>query len=74
MPCAASPGLASIGAPALLPYVVAKGFEGHANQRAWWTTYGAQGVCPPKRNSQRPWPKPPRRWRAGVRDVSALCL
>jgi len=31
------PGLASVGAPARSPYVVAKGFEGQANHRAWWT-------------------------------------
>jgi hypothetical protein len=63
------PGLASVGAPAQSPYVVDKGFEGQAHQRAWWTTYGAQVICPPKRNSKRPWPKPLRRWLAGVRQV-----
>ena len=63
------PGLASVGAPAQSPYVVDKGFEGQAHQRAWWTTYGAPVICPPKRNSKRPWPKPLRRWLAGVRQV-----
>jgi hypothetical protein len=63
------PGLASVGAPALRPYVGDKGFEGQANPRAWWTTYGAQVVCPPKRNSKTPWPKPRRRWLAGVRQL-----
>src|ERR671937_2220153 len=63
------PGLASVGAPARSPYVVDKGFEGQANHRAWWTTYGAQVICPPKRNSKTPWPKPLRRWLAGVRQI-----
>jgi hypothetical protein len=63
------PGLASVGAPAQSPYVVDNGFEGEANHTAWWTTYGAQVICPPKRNSKRPWPKPWRRWLAGVRQI-----
>ena len=63
------PGLASGGAPARSPYVIDKGFEGQANQRTWWTTYGAQVICPPKRNSTTPWPKPLRRWLAGVCQI-----
>jgi Transposase DDE domain len=63
------PGLASVGAPARSPYIVDKGFEGQANHRAWWTTYGAQVICPPKRNSMTPWPKPLRRWLAGIRQM-----
>ena len=43
------PSLASVGAPALSPYVVDKGFEGEANHTVWWTTYGAQVICPPRR-------------------------
>jgi hypothetical protein len=63
------PRVASVGAPALSPSVVDKGFEGQANQRTWWTTSGAQVICPPKRNSKTPWPKPLRRWLAGVRQI-----
>jgi hypothetical protein len=63
------PSVASVGAPAQSPYVVDKGFEGQANHTAWWTTYGAQVICPPRRNSKRPWPKPWRRWLAGVRQM-----
>ena len=63
------PGWRSVGGPALGPYVVDKGFEGQAHHAAWWQTYGAQVICPPKRNSQTPWPKPLRRWLAGVRQV-----
>jgi hypothetical protein len=63
------PGLASVGAPATGPYVVDKGFEGQGNHAVWGRLYGAQIVCPPKRNSKTPWPKPLRRWLAGVRQV-----
>ena len=63
------PGLASVGAPARGSYVVDKGFEGQANQRAWWRSYGAQVICPPKRNSKTPWPRRLRRWLAGVRQM-----
>ena len=63
------PGLPSVGAPAAGPYVVDKGFEGQANHAAWWRLYGTQVICPPKRNSQTPWPKPLRRWLAGVRQI-----
>jgi hypothetical protein len=63
------PHVARVGAPALSPDVVDKGFEGQANQRTGWTTYGAQVICPPKRNSKTPWPKPLRRWLAGVRQI-----
>jgi len=63
------PGLASVGALAWGPYVVDKGFEGHANHQTWWRTYGAQILCPPKRNSRVPWPKRLRRWLAGVRQI-----
>ena len=63
------PGLASVGAPAHGVYVVDKGFEGQAKQRAWWRGYGAQVICPPKRNSKTPWPKRLRRWLAGIRQM-----
>ena len=63
------PGLASGGTPASGPYVVDKGFEGQANQATWWRAYGAQVICPPKRNSRAPWPKQLRRWLAGVRQI-----
>src|SRR5262249_28460621 len=63
------PGLASVGAPAYGPYVVDKGCEGQAKQRAWWRGYGAQIICLPKRNSKTPWHKRLRRWLAGVRQM-----
>jgi Transposase DDE domain len=57
------------GAPAQGPYVVDKGFEGAAWQTAWRQHYGAAILCPPKRNSTRPWPKRLRRWLAGRRQL-----
>ena len=63
------PGLASLGPAAYGPYVVDKGFAGDVNHQTWWRAYGAQVICPPKRNSRVPWPKRLRRWRAGVRQL-----
>lgn len=63
------PGLASVGAPAYGPYVVAKGFAGQANHQTWGRAYGAQVLCPPKCNRRVPWPKRLRRWLAGVRQI-----
>jgi hypothetical protein len=63
------PGLPSVGAPARGPSVVDKGCEGQANHLAWWTAYGAQVICPPRRHRKRPWPKALRRWLAGIRPI-----
>jgi len=63
------PRVPRVGAPALGPYAVEKGFEGQANQSTWWQSYGAQGLCPPKRHSKTRWPKALRRWRAGGRQI-----
>jgi hypothetical protein len=62
-------GLASVGTPASGPYVVDKGFEGHATQETWGRAYGAQVICPPKRKSRAPWPNRLRRGGAGVRQM-----
>lgn len=64
-----NPRVLSIGKPARGPYVVDKGFEGQANHQRWYLCYGAQVICPPKRNSRRPWPKRLRRWLASVRQI-----
>ena len=63
------PGYRSVGRPALGPYVCDKGFEGLAAHARWWHGYGAQVLCPPKRNSRQPWSKQARRWLAGVRHI-----
>jgi hypothetical protein len=49
------PALPSVGAPAQGPYVTDKGFEGRALHQRCQQSYGATVICPPKRNSTRPW-------------------
>jgi hypothetical protein len=64
------PRLKSVGSPALGPYVLDKGFEGEDNHRRWFARYGAQVICPPKRNERkRSWPKRLRRWTASIRQI-----
>jgi len=63
------PRLLSPGQPAWGPYVGDKGFEGQRAHQHWHLCYGAQVICPPKRNSKHPWPRPLRRWLAGVRQI-----
>jgi len=65
------PRLPSVGssADAETYYVVDKGFEGEEHHRRWSDRYGARVVCPPKRNSLKPWPKRLRRWVAGLRQI-----
>jgi hypothetical protein len=63
--------LGSVGPPASSEpyYVVDKGFEGAENHRRWFEHYGAQLICPPKRNAREVWPKRLRRWVAGIRQI-----
>lgn len=63
------PRVASVGAPAQGPYVTDKGFEGTDRHRYWQAAYGAEVICAPKRNSRHPWPRPWRRWLAGIRQI-----
>jgi hypothetical protein len=63
------PRALSVGKPALGPDLSEKGFEGQAAHTRWWHDYGAQVMCPPKRNSHQPWSQRRRRWLAGVRQV-----
>jgi hypothetical protein len=35
----------------------------------WREDYGAVVICAPKRNSRHPWPRPWRRWLAGLRQI-----
>jgi hypothetical protein len=71
--CWPQPGLPRVGAPALGPSGVDKGFAGQANQAVWQQTYGAQVICPPKRHSRMPWPQALRRWLAGAARLSTQC-
>ena len=64
-----NPRLLSVGAPASGPYVSDKGFEGQESHERWHLHYGAQVICPPKRNSRKPWPKQLRRWLASIRQM-----
>jgi hypothetical protein len=62
--------LASVGFASSGPYVTDKGFEGEENHRRWLDRYGAQLICPPKRNARKGrWPKRLRRWVAGIRQI-----
>jgi Transposase DDE domain len=61
--------LGSVGNASSGPYVVDKGFEGAENRQRWLRHYGAQLICPPKRNAREVWPKPLRRWIAGIRQI-----
>ncbi|MVF23084.1 IS4/IS5 family transposase [Methylocaldum sp. BRCS4] len=61
--------LPSVGAPARVPYVADKGFEGTAWHAHWQQAYGAEVISPPKRNSRRPWSRAWRRWLAGLRQM-----
>jgi hypothetical protein len=63
------PRLASVGAPAQGVYVADKGFEGQAAHRHGQHDSGAVVICPPERNARHPWPRPWRRWLAGIRQI-----
>ncbi len=64
-----TPRLPSVGAPAAGPDVADEGFEGRDHHARWRAAYATQVVCAPKRTSRQPWPKPLRRWLAGVRQI-----
>ena len=64
-----NPRLQNVGSAALGPYVVDKGFEGEENHQRWLDLYGVRIICPPKRNSRKPWPKRVRRWAASIRQI-----
>jgi hypothetical protein len=61
--------LSSVGQSVWSVYVVDTGFEGGAWHRHWWADYGVQVSGRPRRTSPHPWPKPLRRWVAGLRQI-----
>jgi hypothetical protein len=65
----ADPAIASVGRPALGPYVVDTGFEGVDNHRRWRIHYKADIICKPKSNSKKAWPKAWRRWLHSIRQM-----
>lgn len=63
------PRLPSVGQSVCGVYVVDTGFEGRAWQQHWWADYGIHVIGRPRRTSPHAWPKPLRRWLAGVRQI-----
>jgi hypothetical protein len=61
--------LSSTGQPVCGVYVVDTGFEGRGWHQHWWANYGFQVISRPRRTSHHPWPKPLRRWLAGLRQI-----
>jgi len=60
----------SVGSASSGPYVVDKGFEGAENHQQWLERYGAQLICPPKRNARKGrWPKRLRQWVASILQI-----
>jgi hypothetical protein len=63
------PPLPSVGQPVSDCYVADMGFSGAKRQEQWRRDYGAVVICPPQTGSKRAWPKPLKRWLAGLRQV-----
>lgn len=63
------PRLPSVGQSICGVSVVDTGFEGVAWRQHWWEEYGFQVIGRPRRTSRHPWPKPLRRWLAGLRQI-----
>jgi hypothetical protein len=66
---APDPRLPSVGRPTSDRYVADMGFAGKDCEARWAREAGAVVVCPPQSDSARAWPKPLRRWLAGLRQV-----
>lgn len=63
------PALPSVGQTRTPFYVADSGFGGRKREHHWATTYHIQLVCSPQRDSARRWPRPLRRWVAGIRQI-----
>ena len=61
--------LPGVGQPVSDCYVADMGFSGAACTSRWQHGYGAVVVCPPQTGSRQAWPKPLKRWLAGIRQV-----
>jgi hypothetical protein len=61
--------LSSAGQSVCGVYVVDTGFEGRAWHEHWQQDYDLQVIGRPRRTSRHPWPKPLRRWLAGLRQI-----
>jgi hypothetical protein len=69
MRAAPGPALPTAGRAASGVYVADSGFAGAECEARWVGHYGAQVVAPPQPDAARAWPKPWRRWLAGLRQV-----
>lgn len=63
------PRLPNAGASVCGVYVIDTGFEGRAWHEHWQDDYGMQVIGRPRRTSHYAWPKPLRRWLAGLRQI-----
>jgi hypothetical protein len=63
------PRLPFVGAPARVPYVTDKGFEGQEAHRRWKERYQAVVISPPKKQNRVQWPQAVQRWWAGLRQM-----
>jgi hypothetical protein len=45
------------------------GFSGKQREARWRRDYAACIICPPQSDSHRAWPRSPRTWLAGLRQV-----
>jgi hypothetical protein len=63
------PRLPSVGQPARDRYVADMGFSGVDCQARWAHQDGALVVAPPQPHAKRAWPKPLKRWLAGLRQI-----
>jgi hypothetical protein len=63
------PRLPSVGQSICGVYVVDTGFEGVAWRQHWVEDYDSQVIGRPRRTGRHPWPKPLRRWLAGLRQI-----
>lgn len=64
-----TPALPTVGSPVSDGYVADMGFGGRQREQRWHTELGIALICPPQTGSKRAWPKPWRRWLAGIRQV-----
>jgi hypothetical protein len=66
---APDPPLPSVGQPVSDCYIADMGFSGAQRQPAWARDYGAVVIAPPQTGSKAAWPKPLKRWLAGLRQI-----
>jgi len=63
------PRLPEVGRPVSDCYVADMGFAGKDCEQRWAREAGAVVICPPQTGSKREWPKPLKRWLAGLRQI-----